>query len=176
MFFNETRLNGSFIIRVQKLTDDRGFFCRAWCKEEFTETGLKVNFVQHNIGFSNKKRTLRGLHYQLAPHQEVKLVRCTRGAVYNVIVDLRPNSPTYKEWLGIELSADNHTMIYVPEGFANGYQTLTDNAEICYQTTAFFSPECARGLRYNDPTFNIEWPLEVESISEQDRRWPDYLL
>ncbi|MGH7930054.1 MAG: dTDP-4-dehydrorhamnose 3,5-epimerase family protein, partial [Candidatus Binatia bacterium] len=130
--------------------------------------------VQANLSFNWKNGTLRGLHYQVAPHEESKLVRCTRGALYDVIVDLRPQSPTYLRWLGVELTADNHRMLYVPEGFAHGYQTLVDATEAFYQVSAFYAPGAERGARYDDPAFGIEWPAEVIVISDKDAGWPDY--
>ncbi len=174
MIFTKTKLGGSYIIEMEKLLDYRGFFARAWCQQEFEAHGLNTRFVQANIGFSKKRGTLRGLHFQVMPHEEIKLVRCTRGAVYDVIVDLLAGSPTYKQWVGVELSADNYRMLYAPEGFAHGYQTLTDDAEIVYQTSQFYRAGSARGVRYNDPAFGIEWPMEVQVISDQDKSWPDY--
>jgi dTDP-4-dehydrorhamnose 3,5-epimerase len=175
MIFIETRLKGAFIVEIEKWEDERGFFARSWCQKEFTEHGLNPNLVQCNISFSRNKGTLRGLHYQIAPNEESKLVRCTIGAIYDVIIDLRQDSPTYKQWLGVELIADNHRMLYVPEGFANGFQTLTGNTEIFYQVSQFYSPESERGVRWNDPTFGIEWPiLDDLIISDKDKNWPDY--
>lgn len=175
MVFTETILRGAYIIDIQKINDDRGFFARSWCKNEFIAHGLNTDFVQANIGFSKKRGTLRGLHYQIPPYEEVKLVRCTNGAIYDVIIDLRPGSPTHKQWIGVELRADNWRMLYIPEGFGHGYQTLTDEAEIFYQTSQFFAPDFARGVRFNDPAFEIEWPMPVQVISLVDRSWPDYL-
>ena len=166
---------GAYIIDLERREDPRGFFARSWCRKEFGDHGLWEEFVQINVGFNTKKGTLRGMHYQIAPHQEVKVVRCTMGAVYDVIIDLRPKSPTFKQWTGVELNSGNHRMLYVPEGFAHGYQTLADNTEINYQTSRFYAPECARGNRYDDPAFGIEWPLAVSSISDPDRSWPDYM-
>jgi len=135
-----------------------------------------LDWVQANLAFSKRRGTLRGLHYQIAPYEEAKLMRCIRGAIYDVIIDLRPESPTYKRWLGVELTADNHKMLYVPKGFAHGYQTLIDNTETFYQASQFYSPESERGLRYDDPALAIEWPIDVQVISDKDRSWPDYLL
>jgi dTDP-4-dehydrorhamnose 3,5-epimerase len=174
MVFTETVLAGAYLIELSKLQDERGFFARAWCAREFEQRQLRTSMVQANIGFSSRRGTLRGLHYQIAPHAEAKLVRCPRGAVYDVVVDLRPESPTHRQWLGMELSETNHRMLYVPEGFAHGYQTLIDDAELFYQTSQFFAAESARGVRYDDPSFKIQWPLEVQMISEKDRNWPDY--
>jgi len=175
MIFRETKLAGAFIIELEKLEDERGFFARAWCQREFEAQGLVSRFVQCNVSYNKKKGTLRGMHYQVAPYEEVKLVRCTRGAIYDVIIDLRPDSPTYTQWLGVELTADNYRMLYVPEGCAHGYQTLTDNAEVFYQVSQFYAPQCERGVRWNDPAFNIQWPIDHPIIlSEKDQRWPDF--
>jgi dTDP-4-dehydrorhamnose 3,5-epimerase len=176
MIFTETKLPGVFIIEIEKREDERGFFARAWCKKEFEAHGLNLDWVQANLAFSKRRGTLRGLHYQIAPYEEAKLMRCIRGAIYDVIIDLRPESPTYKRWLGVELTADNHKMLYVPEGFAHGYQTLMDNTETFYQASQFYSPESERGLRYDDPAFAIEWPIDVQVISDKDKSWSDYLL
>jgi len=177
MIFKEIKLPGAFIIDIEKYEDDRGFFARAWCQNEFEAQGLNTHWVQANLGFSKKRGTIRGLHYQVAPHAEIKLIRCIRGAVYDVIVDLRPDSPTYKQWLGVELSADNHKMLYIPAGFAHGYQALEDESETFYQVSQFYAPGAEKGLRWNDPTFNIEWPITKNLIlSEKDKNWPDYLV
>jgi len=176
VIFRQTRLKGAFFIEPERIEDRRGFFARAWCKEEFESHSLNPSLVQCNLSFNKNGGTLRGMHYQTAPHEEAKLVRCTRGAIYDVIIDLRPESPTYLEWIGVELTADNHKMLYVPENFAHGYQTLTDNTEVFYQVSQFYSPESERGVRWNDPAFGIKWP-ETNSvmISEKDKNWPDYL-
>lgn len=176
MIFTETKLKGAYIIDVKRIEDQRGFFGRSWCQAEFQTHALNPEFVQANVGFSLKRGTLRGLHYQKAPKAEAKFVRCTMGAIYDVIVDLRPDSPTHKQWIGAELTQENRRMLYVPEGFAHGYQTLTDQAEMYYQTSQFYAPELAVGVRYDDVAFNISWPLPVEVISEGDKKWPDYLL
>jgi dTDP-4-dehydrorhamnose 3,5-epimerase len=172
MIFKETRLKGAFSISLQKVEDDRGFFARTWCQDEFTSNGLNARLVQSNVSFNKLKGTLRGMHYQLAPHAETKLVRCTRGAIYDVIVDLREDSPTYLEWLGVELTADNRDMLYVPEGFAHGFQTLEDGAEVTYHVTEFYTPGAERGLRYDDPAVGIAWPLPVDVVSAKDAAWP----
>lgn len=172
MIFTELKLMGAHTIDLERREDSRGFFARAWCRKEFGDRGLCEEFVQINVGFSTKKGTLRGMHHQADPHQEVKVVRCTMGAIYDVIVDLRAESPTFKQWAGVELNSGNHRMLYVPEGFAHGYQTLEDNTEIYYQTSRFYASESARGNRYDDPAFGIEWPLTVASISDPDRSWP----
>lgn len=172
MLFVETELQGAFVIDVEPISDERGFFGRLWCRNEFQERGLNANVAQANVAFSPRAGTLRGLHYQEAPHAETKLVRCTRGAIYDVIVDLRGGSPTRRQWIGVELTAENRRSLYVPEGFAHGYQTLTDDAEMTYQTSAFYKRESARGVRYDDPRLGIEWPLPVAVVSEQDLLWP----
>lgn len=174
MIFTETKLTGAFIIELERLEDNRGFFARAWSKSDFEEQGLSSRVVHANLSFNHKKGTLRGMHYQIAPHREVKLVRCTRGAIFDVIVDLRPSSPTFRSWFGVELSADNYRMLYVPKSFAHGYQTLTDDAEVYYQVSEYYHPESERGVRWDDPAFGIEWPLAVTEISEKDKNHPDF--
>lgn len=174
MIFTETELPGAYIIELEKRADDRGFFARTWCQNEFEQHGLVARIVQVNMSSNHKKGTLRGMHYQLAPHSETKLVRCTKGGIYDVIIDLRPDSPSYLRWIGVELTEDNYRMLYVPEGFAHGFQTLADNTEVTYQVSAFYTPGAERGARYNDPRFAIEWPLPVAVISEKDAAWPDY--
>jgi dTDP-4-dehydrorhamnose 3,5-epimerase len=174
MEFTETKLRGAFLIGLTKISDQRGFFARAWCREEFAKHGLNPGMVQLNSAFSHKKGTVRGLHYQAAPHAEAKFVRCTAGALFDVMVDLRDGSPTRGQWFGAELTAENGLMMYVPEGFAHGYQTLTDNAEMYYMTSAAYSAAAAGGVRYNDPAFGITWPLPVTVISDADAKWPDY--
>lgn len=176
MIFSPTPLRDAYLVDLEKIEDARGFFARAWCSEEFRKKGLHGDSVQINVGYSRKKGTLRGMHYQVEPHAEVKVVRCTRGAVYDVIVDLRPDSTTASRWFGTELSSENHRMLYVPKGFAHGYLTLTDDAEIYYLTSTPYAPESARGARYNDPSFEIIWPGTVTVISEQDKNWPDVSL
>jgi dTDP-4-dehydrorhamnose 3,5-epimerase len=175
MKFTETKLKGAFIVEIEKLTDDRGFFGRSWCRKEFEAYGLTSRVVQTNVSFNRKKATLRGMHYQIAPHQESKLIRCTRGAIYDVIIDLRSELPTYKQWVGVELTADNYSMLFVPEGFSHGFMTLMDNTEITYQVSEFYTPGSEKGIRFNDPTFRIRWPLEVSVISDKDRTWPDFV-
>jgi dTDP-4-dehydrorhamnose 3,5-epimerase len=160
MIFIETKLKGAFVIEPERLEDKRGFFCRAWCKREFEAHGLNPNLVQCNISFNKKRGTLRGMHHQVPPHEEAKLVRCTMGAIYDVIIDLRPNSPTFKEWFSLELTDRNRKMIYIPEGVSHGFMTLDDNTEVFYQMSEFYAPECARGVRWNDPAFDIVWPGE----------------
>ena len=176
MEFTETKLNGAFLVRLKKIEDHRGFFARGWCRDEFTRHGLNPNMLQLNTGFSHRSGTLRGMHYQEKPHQEAKFVRCTRGAIYDVIIDLRLDSPTCRQWFGAELTADNGTMLYAPEGFAHGYQTLADDADMYYMTSALYASSAARGVRYDDPAFGIQWPLAVSVISDADRNWPDFRL
>jgi dTDP-4-dehydrorhamnose 3,5-epimerase len=171
MIFTTTPLKDAIIIDVEKKPDHRGFFSRGFCAQEFIAHGLKPTVAQCNISFNHKKGTVRGMHYQIAPAAETKLVRCTQGAIYDVIIDMRPESPTFLSHIGVELTAENHRALYVPEMFAHGYQTLTDDAEVVYQVSEFYTPGYERGLRYNDPFFNIEWPLEVTEISEKDSNW-----
>ena len=172
MIFRETILKGAFVIEIEKFEDKRGFFARAWCQREVEANGLISRVTQTNISFNKKRGTLRGMHYQVAPYEQVKLVRCTAGAIYDVIIDLRPDSPTFRKWTGVELTAENYTMLYVPENVAHGFQTLEDNTEVTYQVSQFYSPESERGVRYDDPVFQVEWPLPVEVISEKDIAWP----
>ncbi len=174
MIFTKTKLPGAYFIDLEKRADDRGFFARVWCRKEFEEHGLTAELRQANISHNKKKGTMRGLHYQKHPYEESKLVRCTRGAVYDVIVDLRSDSPTYKQWIGAELTERNYRMIYVPEGFGHAYETLEDDSEVMYQVSQFYTPASEVGCRWNDPAFGIEWPVPVEVISDKDRTWPDY--
>jgi dTDP-4-dehydrorhamnose 3,5-epimerase len=174
MKFTETNLPGAYVVELQLIKDDRGFFARSWSRSDFEDRGLNANLAQTNVAWNLERGTLRGMHLQYSPHAETKLVRCTRGAIYDVIVDLRPTSPTHKQWFGIELSADNYLMLYVPEGFAHGYQTLRDDSEISYMTTALYAPHAAGGVRYDDTAFAIKWPLPVSRISEADKKWQDY--
>ena len=174
MLFTETSLKGAFLIDLEQRQDTRGFFARTFCAQEFSAHGLKPTIAQCNVAFNYNLGTLRGMHYQVAPATEVKLVRCTHGAIYDVIIDLRPESPTYKLHFGVELSAENRRALYVPEMFAHGYQTLTDDAEIVYQMSEFYAPDYQRGLRYDDPAFGIEWPLPISEISEKDTSWPPF--
>ena len=174
MLFTRAPIHGAYIIEVRRIGDERGFFGRLWCKKEFDEHGLVSSIAQSNIGVSKSKGTLRGLHYQKTPHEEVKIVRCPRGAIFDVIVDLRPESPTYKKWFGVELSQENAQMLYVPQGCATGYLTLRDDTEIYYHATEYYHPESATGVRYDDPAFGIEWPGEVRVISDNDKSWPRF--
>jgi dTDP-4-dehydrorhamnose 3,5-epimerase len=172
MRFTETRLKGVFIIESERLEDERGFFARTFCQKEFEVHGLNSKIVQCNISYNKHKGTLRGMHYQAAPMAEAKLVSCTRGAIYDVIIDLRPESPTYCQWLAEELNAENSKMVYIPEGFAHGFQSLEDDTEVFYQMSVFYSPEHTRGVRWDDPVFGIEWPLNSKIISEKDMNYP----
>lgn len=176
MFFKATKLKGAFIIEPERLEDERGFFARTWCKREFEDHGLNANLVQCNTSFNRKKGTLRGMHYQTAPHAEAKLVKCTQGSVYDVIIDLRPDSDTYKDWCAVELNSDNHTMLYIPENFAHGFLTLEDNTEVFYQMSEFYYSECARGIRWSDPAFSIPWPMDIMVISDKDRSYHDFTV
>ena len=173
MIFEETRLSGVFVISPEFITDDRGFFTRTFCRREFEAHRLDVNFVQCNVSFNKKRGTLRGMHYQERPGEEVKLVRCTRGAIFDVVIDVRPESETFNQWYGVELNADDRRMLYSPKGFAHGFQTLEDNSEVFYQMGEFFDPELARGVRWNDPIFAIEWPIERPTLSGRDRQYSD---
>ncbi len=175
MIFMKTELRGAFIIEPERLEDERGFFARSWCKREFETHGLNPSLVQCNISFNRKKGTLRGMHYQVAPHEEAKLVRCTAGGIYDVIIDLRPDSPTFTQWISIELTEENRKMVFIPEGFAHGSLTLQDNTEVFYQMFEFYSPDCAKGIRWNDPVFGIQWPISVTVISEKDNHYPEFI-
>ena len=171
MNFEESALPGVYIVDLQRFEDERGFFARGWCQQEFSALGLMTEPKQMNLAFNNKAGTMRGLHYQHEPHAEAKLVRCTKGAVYDVAVDARPESATYLQWIGFELSADNRRCLYLPEGFAHGYQTLADNTELSYLVSAAYAPEAEDGLRYDDPAIGIDWPQPISVISEKDREW-----
>lgn len=175
MRFTETRLKRAFIIEPERLEDERGFFARTFCQKEFGAHGLNSKIVQCNVSYNKHKGTLRGMHYQAPPMAEAKLVSCTRGAIYDVIIDLRPESPTYCQWFAEELNAENSKMIYIPEGFAHGFQTLEDETEVFYQMSKFYSPEHARGVRWDDPVFGIEWPLNTKIISEKDKKYTNYI-
>lgn len=175
MVFTETKLKGAFIIELEKSEDERGFFARTFCVDEFQARGLNGRVVQCSISFNQKRGTLRGLHWQEAPHAEAKLLRVTRGAIFDVIVDVRAGSPTFRQWFGAELTADNRRQVYVPEGFAHGFQTLEDNTEVFYQMSASYAPELARGVRWNDPAFGIQWPpVERRIMSKRDANYPDF--
>ena len=170
--FTPTSVAGAVLIDPILRQDDRGHFSRAYCSREFAENGINFVPVQANTGFSFKKGTTRGLHFQVAPAPEAKLVRCTRGVLFDVVVDLRPDSPTRHQWFGVELPADKYQLLYVPEGCAHGYQTLEDDTDLFYMTSAYFTPEAAKGVRFDDPAFGIQWPLLPTAMSDQDRNWP----
>lgn len=174
MLFHQTPIPGAYVLEPQRIRDDRGFFARLWCTDEMSKHGLSTTIRQTNIGVSTRKGTLRGLHYQREPYAEVKIVRCPRGAIFDVVVDLRPTSPTFCRWHGVELSQENQLALYVPEGCATGYLTLADDTEIYYHTSATYHPASASGVRYDDPAFGIVWPGNAEVMSEQDRSWPDF--
>ena len=172
MIFEETKLKGAFIIKLEKREDERGFFARSWCQNEFNEHGLNAHIVQCNISYSKKKGTLRGMHFQAYPYEEVKMLRCVSGAIYDVIIDLRRDSATCYQWFAVELNSDNYKMLYVPQGFAHGYQTLEDDTVVFYQMSEFYHQECERGVRWDDPAFGIEWPIENHIISSKDNLHP----
>ena len=175
MTFRELELPGAFLVELERLEDERGFFARTFCQHEFAEHGLETEIVQANTAFNRSAGTLRGMHYQAAPHEEAKLVRCTRGAVYDVIIDLRPESPAFTRWLAVELTAENDAMLYVPKGVAHGYQTLVDDTETSYLMSELYEPSAGRGVRWDDPAFGIEWPEVAErTINDRDRSWPDF--
>lgn len=174
MIFNKTEFNGVFIIEIEKQIDERGFFARTWDKKKFEEYNLNSKLVQCNVSFNKKKGVLRGMHYQIAPYEEAKLIRCTKGKIFDVIIDLRPKSNTFRQWFGVEISDENYKMLYVPEGFAHGFQTLEDNTEIFYQMSEMYMPDYVRGIRYNDSIFDINWPITPAIISEKDRIYPSF--
>jgi dTDP-4-dehydrorhamnose 3,5-epimerase len=174
MHFAETRLKGSYLIEIERQTDERGFFARTWCQQEFSEHGLNADLVQCSVSHNKRSGTLRGMHWQAAPHEEAKLVTCIRGRMYDVIIDLRDASATFKQWIGVELSAENRTALYIPAGFAHGFQTLEDDTEVFYHMAEFYHPELQRGFRWNDPAFGIKWPLPNPIMSERDGSYPDY--
>ena len=172
MHFSETSIGGSIVIDPSPRSDERGRFMRAWCTREFSQYGIECVPVQANMGYSVRRGTTRGMHFQVEPAPESKLVRCTKGAMFDVILDLRPGSLTYGKWYGVELTAANGRMLYLPEFCAHGYQTLEDNTEMHYMTSAFYTPGAVRGVRFDDPAFNIQWPLAATVVSDQDRNWP----
>lgn len=174
MKFTATPLEGAYVIEIEPNSDDRGYFSRIWCRQEFERRGLNAVIEQTSSSFNLKKGTLRGMHYQDAPNEEVKLVRCTRGAIYDVILDLRPSSPTFRRWFGVELTAENSKMLYIPGGMAHGFQTLMDSSEVFYQISEAYRPGLARGVRWNDPAFSIAWPLPEPILSARDRDFPDF--
>ena len=174
MIFNTTPLKGVYLIEIEMLEDERGFFARTWCRREFEEQGLKPRLVQCNLSYNKHKGTLRGMHFQAAPYEEAKFVSCMQGAIFDVIIDLRPDSTTFKKHLSVTLTAEKHNMLYVPEGFAHGFLTLTEDTYVYYQMSEYYAPEYGRGVRWNDPAFEIEWPGEVNVISERDANYPDF--
>jgi dTDP-4-dehydrorhamnose 3,5-epimerase len=175
MIFTETPLKGAYVIDPERLADERGFFARTWCRREFEAHGLDATLAQCSVSFNQKMGTLRGMHYQAAPHAEHKLVRCTTGIIYDVIVDLRPGSGTFRQWFAAELSADNRRMLYIPEGLAHGFLTLADNTEVFYQISEYYVPESARGVRWNDPAFAITWPVHPRIVSQRDSTYADFV-
>ncbi|MGB8887744.1 MAG: dTDP-4-dehydrorhamnose 3,5-epimerase [Candidatus Korobacteraceae bacterium] len=174
MIFQDSKIRGAFEIHVEAKPDERGFFARTWCQEEFEKSGLNPRLVQCSVSFNIRKGTLRGMHYQTPPYAEAKLVRCTQGAIYDVVIDLRADSATFRKWMAVELTAEKRNMIYVPEGCAHGFLTMADKSEAFYQMSEIYNPESARGVRWDDPAFQIAWPAEVEVISERDRTYPDF--
>lgn len=174
MVFTETPLSGAFVIDIDPIRDERGFFARTWASDEFERRGLDATLVQCNLSWNKRKGTLRGMHFQRGPFEEVKIVRCTRGALLDVVIDLRRDSPTFCQWTSVALDADSRRMLYVPKGFAHGYQTLTDDVEVYYHVSTPYEPAHATGVPWNDPAFAIEWPLEPTVISEKDRTWPSF--
>jgi dTDP-4-dehydrorhamnose 3,5-epimerase len=174
MKFTPTTILGAYLVEIEPINDERGFFARTFCTNELSQYGLETNFAQCNVSFTKQQGTIRGMHYQVAPYTETKLVRCTKGAIYDVIVDLRPASATFKQWVAAELTADNHQMFYVPPGCAHGLQTLVDDTEVFYQMAGVYNADAARGVRWNDPAFGIEIPLAVSVINSRDRDYPDF--
>jgi dTDP-4-dehydrorhamnose 3,5-epimerase len=174
VIFTETPLAGAFVIEPEPLEDSRGLFARTWCRTEFQERGLETRIAQCSTSLNTTRGTLRGMHYQGSPYGETKIVRCTRGSMYDVIIDLRPESPTFTRHFGLVLTADNHRMVYVPTGFAHGFQTLEDGTELFYQVSEVYAPEYARGVRWNDPVFGIQWPDADRIIVDRDRNYPDF--
>ncbi|MEW6183467.1 MAG: dTDP-4-dehydrorhamnose 3,5-epimerase [Bacillota bacterium] len=174
MRFKETPLKGAYIVELEPIRDERGFFARSFCQKEFSEHGLNSEIVQCNISSNKRKGTIRGMHYQESPHEEIKIVTCIKGSIYDVIIDLRPDSPTYCKWFASELSATDFKMLYVPKGFAHGFQTLEDDSIVFYQMSELYHPECARGVRWDDPAFKIDWATSVRVISDKDKHYPDF--
>jgi dTDP-4-dehydrorhamnose 3,5-epimerase len=174
VIFTETALPGAWIVDLERLEDARGFFARSWCERDFQERGLNPRLVQCNVSFNKCRGTLRGMHYQAVPHREAKLIRCTRGAIHDVIIDLRPDSPAFRRHEAVVLDADSRRMLYVPEGVAHGFQTLEDETEVFYQMSEFYAPDHARGVRWDDPVFGIRWPDAERTISDHDRSYPDF--
>jgi dTDP-4-dehydrorhamnose 3,5-epimerase len=174
MLFTPTELVGAFIIDLKRYEDNRGFFARTWAPDEFASRGLTSNIAQVNLSYNRKKGTLRGMHFRHTPYAETKLVRCIRGAILDVIIDLRPESPSFKRWIGVELNDENRRALYVPEGFAHGFQTLVDDVDVMYQVSQPYMPQVEAGVRYDDPAFGIEWPMQPSEISPKDTEWPDF--
>ncbi|HEY7908794.1 MAG TPA: dTDP-4-dehydrorhamnose 3,5-epimerase [Thermomicrobiales bacterium] len=174
MLFTETEIRGAFILDAEEIADERGFFARSWARDEFEAHGLNPHLAQCNLSYNHRKGTVRGMHWQVAPHAETKLVRCTQGGIYDVIVDLRADSPTYLRWIGVDLTAKNRRALYIPEGCGHGFQTLADATEVLYMITEYYTPAAARGMRWNDPAINVTWPLDVTVISERDAHYPDW--
>lgn len=175
MKFIPASLAGAYVVEPERLEDERGYFARTFCRDEFAAHGLNPELVQCNVSFNAKKGTLRGMHYQAKPNEEAKLVRCTRGAIFDVIIDIRPESPTFRNWFAVELSAANGRMLYVPEGFAHGFQSLEDGSEVFYQMSERYAPESARGIRWNDPAFGVRWPLPDPVVSQRDAAFVDFV-
>jgi len=174
MIFSETKLSGAYIIEIEKEEDNRGFFARMFDKNEFSKIGLDSEFVQSSISHNKKKGTIRGMHYQTESYEENKIVKCTKGSIFDIIIDLRSNSKTLKKWFSIELNENNHKMLYVPKGFAHGFQTLEDDSEVFYQISQYYNSEHSMGIRWDDKTFQINWPLEISTISEKDKNFENY--
>lgn len=174
MRFTETSLAGAFVIEPELIEDERGFFARSWCQGEFAEHGLDIDISQCNVSWNKTQGTIRGMHYQAHPHGEAKVIRCTRGSIFDVIVDIRQDSLTCGKWISVNLSSDNHRMLYVPQGFAHGFQSLCDDCEVFYQLSASYHSESAAGLRYDDPAIGIDWPLEVTAVSSRDLSFLPY--
>jgi len=175
VIFRATALPGAFIVEIEKREDDRGFFARTWCRREFAAAGLNADLAQCNVSFNRQRGTLRGMHWQEAPHGETKLVRCIRGTIWDVIIDLRRSSPAYGRHLGVELSGESGTALYIPEGMAHGFVTLEDSCEVSYQMSEFYEPSAARGVRWNDPAFGIEWPVGNPILHPRDASYPDFI-
>lgn len=175
MIFHPTKLSGAYILELETIADARGFFAESFSARQFEQRGLNPRIAQCNVSFNHRKGTLRGMHFQIAPATEVKIVRCMRGAIFDAIVDIRPGSATFGQWIGVELTADNRRALYVPEMFAHGYQTLEDNSEVTYQVSEFYTPAAARGYRYDDPAFGIQWPVPVGEISPRDAAWGPFV-
>ena len=174
MIFASTRLEDALLIDIEPKEDERGFFARTWCRQELAARGLDTEIAQESVSYNRLRGTVRGLHFQRPPHEETKIVRCTRGAIFDVIVDLRPHSPSYLQWQGFELTAENRRAVYIPKGFAHGFQTLAEHCEVAYQISTFYAPESAGGYRYDDAAFRITWPLPLTMISERDLGWPRF--